>query len=74
MRTDGVLYRPCKACGRKLAFVPGPNGKAIPLDLQSPVYAIRKDLAGGMVAEKAEAYVSHFASCSKASTFSRGKR
>lgn len=72
VRTDGVLYRPCKACGRKLAFIPGPNGKAIPLDLQTPVYHVKKDLLGGYFAEKAidQVYVSHFATCTKASAFS----
>jgi hypothetical protein len=68
-------YRPCRACGCPLRFVPGPNGKPIPLDLRSPVYRVTADLVGAPLAERdTAAYVSHFCSCAKASEFSGAKR
>lgn len=67
--------RPCKACGCPLWLVVGPNGKTIPLDLRSPVYTVGHDLVGAEVAVRSDAaFVSHFTTCPKADTFSKGKR
>lgn len=67
--------RPCRACGCPLLLLTGPNGKAIPLDLRSPVYRLGKDLTGAEVAERDQgAFVSHFCSCPKASEFSKGAK
>ena len=71
-----VTERPCKACGCPLVFVPGPGGKAIPLDKRAPVYHVTADLTGETTAVRADGFfVSHFATCSKANQFSkmRGK-
>jgi hypothetical protein len=69
------LRRACKGCGCPLIFVTGPNGKIIPLDERAQVYRLGKDLMGEPVAEVvAGAYVTHYASCPKASDFSKGKR
>lgn len=69
------IQRACKACGCPLMFLAGPNGKTIPLDMRAVVYRVGKDLTGEPVAEPdSNAHVSHFASCPKASDFSKGKR
>lgn len=69
------VRRPCKACGCPLVFVVGPNGKEIPLDERTPVYAVRKDLCDNPFAAKLEnAYVSHFSTCPSANRFSGGKK
>lgn len=65
--------RPCKACGRKLYFVRDVNGKIQPLDGETPVYVLTTDLYGQHTAIRAaNSYVTHFATCPKASTFSKG--
>ena len=62
-------FRQCRACGKKLAFAVGPNGKTIPLDMVAPVYRLDGD-----VAVRAEGhYVTHFATCTKPNDFSRSK-
>lgn len=73
--TAEIERRNCRACGCPLAFVPGPNGKKIPLDERSAVYRIANDMLGNPVAEKVtDAYVTHFASCAKANDFSGKKK
>lgn len=68
--------RPCKACGRKLAFGRTPEGKLIPLDLVSPVYQVLHDFGSdGIEVERLPAaYVSHFATCPEAGRFSKRNR
>lgn len=75
LQADGVELRPCKACGCPLAFVTGPNGKKLPLDLRSTTYVIKKDMTGHAVAQASpEAWVSHFKTCPKAGDFSASKK
>ena len=75
IRTDGAELRPCLKCGCPLMFLPGPNGKRIPLDLRSQVYRVKKDLMGHAVAEIAlDSHVSHFKTCSSANQFSGSKK
>ena len=66
--------RPCRACGRMLRFVAVWNESqsrwsTIPLDTVAPTY----DLGTDGVYRRSTALVSHFATCPKASTFSRSK-
>lgn len=72
--TTDLERRPCKKCGCPLIFVVGPNGKPIPLDERSPTYSIGTDLTGQPTAVLAQAYVSHFKTCSFANDFSGGKK
>lgn len=73
LTVDGVEYRPCAKCRCPLAIVMGPNGKRIPLDLRAQVYVLGQDLAGGTMATPVPAaHVTHFATCTHASTFSKG--
>jgi hypothetical protein len=69
-----VERRPCAKCGCPLAIVTGPSGKKIPLDLRSPVYSLAADLSGHPVAQKAPAFVTHFATCPSASAFGKGRK
>lgn len=64
-----IVDRPCKACGTRLRFVSGPNGKVIPLDTRAPTYAIVDG-----VAVRSDAMVSHFSTCPQAGRFSGSKR
>jgi hypothetical protein len=67
----------CRGCGRKILWATGPNGKPIPLDAVAPVYAVKPGLSAldGPTAERLpDAYVTHFATCSKANEFSAGKK
>ena len=67
--------RPRRACGAPLVFVPGPNGKKLPLDERSQVYRIVTDLAGAEVAEAVgQVYVSHSQTCTSPNRFSASKR
>lgn len=68
-------HRPCKACGCPLMFVKGEKGKLIPLDKRTVVYEIRPDMVGEEVAVPiAERYVSHFATCTDPSRFSKARK
>lgn len=50
------------------------DGKAVPLDMRSPVYRLEPDLTGELVATRdTGAHVSHFCTCPTADQFS-GKR
>lgn len=56
---------PCRACGARMAFVPGKSpGKQIPASLDSPI--AKKDAAGNVLEAP-----SHYSDCPAASTFSR---
>lgn len=64
--------RPCRACGKLLRFVSVWNGakwSTLPLDTVAPTY----DLGTDGAYRRSTALVSHFATCPKASTFSRSK-
>ena len=72
---EKILERPCRACRAPLRFVPGENGKLIPLDLRSQVYRVTTDLVGEPVAKQEEgSFVSHFQTCPKANDFSASKK
>lgn len=70
---------PCKGCGKPIVFVADEDGKTIPIDPRPPVYyatvwaADVSDIRGTPVQVRRvkEAFVSHFATCPKASEFSR---
>lgn len=71
----------CAGCGRKIVWAVTAEGKRIPLDPSAPVYdVVYPDVILGQMIEKAvatrrkSAMVSHFATCLKASGFSRRKR
>jgi hypothetical protein len=67
--------RKCKGCGAALWFVLTNEGKIIPLDIKSPVYEVEEDMTGEKRAtRRGTAYVTHFATCSKANDFSGSKR
>lgn len=73
--------RPCKACGRKLWFVEHikPDGKksVIPLDVETPVYDVMCYQEGGKpveLANRINAFVSHFVTCPQANKFSKGNK
>lgn len=68
------LPRSCKGCGARLLFVKDAAGKVHPLDLKAPVFSVITDMTGEKVAERTDAYVSHFATCPKANDFSGSKR
>ena len=69
----------CKGCGAEILWAKNENDKMIPLDAKALVYVltIREDMeteARCQRAEKGRAYVSHFATCSKANKFSGSKK
>ena len=66
------MDRPCKACGTPLRFLRTSEGKIIPLDLRAPVFAVYQEGGEWKCALIDDAYASHFATCSKASEFSKG--
>lgn len=68
------LRRPCRACGAPLLFVQDAEGKTHPLDTRSPTFRVERDLAGDEIAVRSDAMVSHFATCPKASDFSKGRK
>lgn len=74
MADKGVI-RPCKACGRQIWIVKGPNGKAVPLDMESTkhVYEVSVSAETGAYAVLGTGYVSHFLTCSDPNRFSKGK-
>ena len=71
-----MTQRKCKACGRELTFASTPEGKVIPLDMSAPVYELEYDPDAGkyLAVRTSSAHVTHFATCPKASQFSRGRR
>lgn len=71
----------CKGCGAEIIWAKNENNKMIPLDAKAPVYVLtmRDDTtmdgeARCQIAEKGRAFVSHFATCSKANEFSGSKK
>ncbi len=75
-KADQGAIRPCKACGRTIWIVRGPNGKAVPLDMESTnhVYEVSTSAENGSYAVKGTGYVSHFLTCTDPNRFSKGKK
>jgi hypothetical protein len=67
----------CKGCGREIVWGEDAAGKKIPLDPRPPIYRVR-NMGGELVqVERATVgmyLVTHFATCPKASQFSRKRR
>lgn len=71
----------CRGCGRPIFWGETAEGKKIPLDAIAPVYSVVAEkvpiLPGQgeyhLIVERAPGFVSHFATCSKASQFSKRK-
>jgi hypothetical protein len=69
---ERLTTRPCRACGKKLAFVRDAEGRLHPLDVVAPTFRVQADGAGLPIAVRASStFVSHFATCPRASEFSR---
>lgn len=67
--------RGCLKCGVPIVIARQPDGTPIPLDLRAPVYRYDVDLAGERVATRdAGAYVTHFATCTDPTHFSKRGR
>lgn len=69
------MNRPCKACNKPLLFVETPEGKIIPLDVNSRkhIYEV-SDSSVELIASRIDArevYVSHFLVCPEASKFGK---
>lgn len=67
----------CKGCGVEIVWGITDNGKSIPLDLKAPVYSLQIDQLSGQTdraVRMANTYVSHFATCPQANTFSGSKK
>ena len=75
---------PCKGCGKPIVWGVTEDGKRIPLDPRPPVY-LAVDEGDRVLAERAGPgqnfmgqalahYVSHFATCPKASEFGKGRK
>lgn len=75
---------PCKGCGKDIVWGVTAEGTKIPLDPRAPVYLAvdegdrvlaERDRPGSNVTGQALAhYVSHFATCPKASEFGKGRK
>lgn len=66
----------CKGCNAPIAFVKDRVGKTHPLDVRTPIYEVKRDLAGNEVCEIVTEgfYVSHFKTCPQANRFSASGR
>ncbi len=70
----------CKGCGKEIIWAKNENGKMIPLDPRAPVYSIVKDDGDAFRCVRVDGdsdfidYVTHFATCPKASDFSGSKK
>lgn len=67
----------CKGCGAPIVWAVTSEGKRIPVDVRPPVYAVTEEPDGSVRAvrvarEGVKFGVSHFATCPKASDFSKG--
>lgn len=63
----------CKGCGREIIWGRTPEGKSIPLDTIAPVYVTHPQ-GGSSIVRHSTAWVSHFATCPKASEFSGSRK
>ena len=73
-----VGRRNCKSCNRPLLFAKTPEGKIIPLDTVAPIYIFDPktntcEQADNNIEGAVKCYVTHFATCPKASEFSKKK-
>jgi hypothetical protein len=62
----------CKGCGRKIIFGELPEGGLVPLDPSPPVYRLDRELDPGNPWKTVKTpghFISHFATCPKASQF-----
>lgn len=77
-RWGAVYVRDCYKCGCPLGFGRTVEGKLIPLDLRSPIYAVTGgvyQVAGERGVIRTElSYVSHFATCPHANDFSGARK
>lgn len=67
----------CRGCGRDIEWAVDTQGQKIPLDPRPPVYAVVVAAPDGIsdtILRMPNSRVSHFATCPKASEFSRGRR
>jgi hypothetical protein len=68
---------PCSGCGKPMVFSETMDKKKIPLDSRAPVYRVVTQAEDGtplIVERDRYAYVTHFATCPKASDFSAGRK
>lgn len=66
----------CKGCGKPMIFAIDTNGTTQILDPRPPIYGYLGERPDGtpLVRQIPRAWVSHFATCSKASEFSKNKK
>mgnify|MGYP001597955459 FL=1 len=66
-------FSACKGCGKEVLWAVDDNGTKHPLDTTPPTYVAIEDAQkkGVFRAVRSMAYVSHFATCPMASTFSK---
>lgn len=73
-KQNPLYARDCHLCGCPLGFGLTNDGKRIPLDLRSPVYAITGDRSPGkpmIVVQTGLAFVTHFRTCPQADQFGK---
>lgn len=69
--------KPCSGCGRAIIWAQNPDtGKKVPLDATAIVYDVTHHEGAGevVVARTHTSFVSHFNTCTKANSFSGGKK
>ena len=71
----------CRGCGRPIIWGETATGTRIPLDATAPVYQVVKEeidpsnpAAYKLVIDRAPGFVSHFATCSQARSFSKNRK
>lgn len=65
----------CKGCGARIVWGVTEEGKRIPLDPKPPCYDTMRMEDGRIMAKRARGVmVTHFATCSHANDFSKGKK
>jgi len=66
----------CRGCGRSIVWAKGPNGN-IPLDATAPTYFVTVEdgvVRAEPTKERATVMVTHFSTCPKAASFSKGRK
>lgn len=62
----------CRGCKAPIIFAVTEQGRTIPLDVRAPTYRVKQEDDGTLRAQRTRGVlVSHFATCPKASAFSR---